>query len=97
MVPLDWMGTHLDLIGADPCVDGGHLCGCRHTGRRHGSLQAQPGVDDILVFFSYYFFVFFSSSKYAAGVEGETGSERFDNGDEYLLTRQQPSPDNQEK
>ena len=49
LVALGWMGAHLDLIGADPCLDGDHLCGCSHTGRHHGSLQAQPGVDDILV------------------------------------------------
>ena len=42
------MGSHLALPGADPSVDGGHHCGSGHTGRRHGGLQAQFGVDEFI-------------------------------------------------
>ena len=45
----------------------------------------------------FYFLVNFSLLKYLTGVDGETGAEGLDYGDEHLLTRQQPGPDDWEK
>lgn len=53
----------------------------------------RPSLVWIISFLYFYSFFNCSSSQYVIGVEGETGAEGLDNGDEHLLARQQPGPD----